>query len=217
VISALVFDFDGLILDTESSSYSTAAEVFAAHGVELSLEWWLGIIGTAEHPHWSELLEGELGAPIPDRELVLAARLERHHALIAAEQVRPGVVALLDEAAAANVPTAVASSSPHEWVVGHLERLGLIDRFAVLRCRDDVERTKPAPDLYLAACSALAADPATAVALEDSPNGIAAAKAAGLLCVAVPGPMTAGEDLAKADLIVASLADVDLAGLTALL
>jgi beta-phosphoglucomutase-like phosphatase (HAD superfamily) len=102
-------------------------------------------------------------------------------------------------------------------VAGNLDRLGILDRFSVLVTRDDVTLTKPAPDLYLLACRELDVLPALAVAFEDSPNGIAAAKAAGLACVAVPGPMTATLDLTAADLVVASLADVswsDLAALT---
>jgi HAD superfamily hydrolase (TIGR01509 family) len=217
VTHALVFDFDGLIVDTESSGFTTAAEVFAAHGHELSREWWHSIIGTAEHPHWSEVLEGLLGAPLPNRAQVLAERQARHHALVAEQPVRDGLVDLLDLAAEHDVPTAVASSSSREWVAGNLDRLGILDRFSVLVTRDDVTLTKPAPDLYLLACRELDVLPALAVAFEDSPNGIAAAKAAGLACVAVPGPMTATLDLTAADLVVASLADVswsDLAALT---
>jgi HAD superfamily hydrolase (TIGR01509 family) len=216
-LAALVFDFDGLILDTESSSFDTAAEVFTAHGVQLSREWWATIIGTAEHPHWSEVLERELGHPIPDRDAVLAARVQRHHELIALEAVRPGVVELLDEAEEAGIPVAIASSSPEGWVRGHIGRLDLERRFPVLRCREHTERTKPAPDLYLAACAALGVDPGHTVALEDSSNGVAAAKTAGLLCVAAPCAMTEGADLSAADLVVGSLANVTLRDLAALL
>lgn len=211
-LGALVFDFDGLLLDTETSAFTTAAEVFAAHRVTLDRAWWLSIIGTAEHPHWSEVLEGQLGGPLPDRDAVLAARIERHRALIAAEAVRPGIVELLDEAAAAGIPCAVASSSPRYWVEGHLDRLGLRRRFAAVRSRDDVAagRTKPAPDLFTAACSALGVDPPTAVALEDSAPGVAAALAAGMRVVGVPAGLTADADLSAADLVVPSLAGVGL-------
>ncbi len=211
-LSALVFDFDGLLLDTETSAFVTAAEVFAAHDVALDRVWWLSIIGTADHPHWSEILEAQLGGPLPDRQAVLARRIERHRALIAAEAVRPGIVELLDEADAAEVPCAVASSSPRHWVEGHLERLGLRHRFAAIRSRDDVgpERTKPAPDLFVAACEALGVDPATAVALEDSAPGVTAAIAAGMRVVGVPAGLTADADLSAADLVVPTLAGVGL-------
>ncbi|MGI8661804.1 MAG: HAD family hydrolase [Acidimicrobiales bacterium] len=213
LLEAIVFDFDGLVLDTETSSFTTAAEVFAAHGVELSLTWWSTIIGTAEHPHWSEILEAELGCAIADRDAVLAARTARHHELIELELLRPGVASLLDEADAAGIPVAIASSSPEQWVLGHVERLGLSARFATVRAREHAPRSKPAPDLYLAACAALDAAPAASVALEDSSNGVTAAKAAGLVCVAAPCAMTEGSDLSAADLIVGSLEVVDLAAL----
>jgi HAD superfamily hydrolase (TIGR01509 family) len=106
----------------------------------------------------------------------------------------------------------IASSSRHRWVDGHLERLGL-EGFECVRCRDDVERAKPFPDLYLAVCACLGVEPERAVALEDSANGIAAAKAAGLRCVAVPNPMTVDLDLSAADLRLASLADLSVADL----
>ncbi len=217
-LHAVVFDFDGLILDTETSSWSTAAEVFTAHGQDLSLEWWHTIIGTADHPHWSEILESRLGSPLPDRERVLAERLRRHHELVAAESVRPGVVELLGEVSAAGVRLAVASSSSREWVEGHLQRLGLRGLFEVLCCREDVGpgRSKPHPDLYQRACERLGAPPSRAVALEDSPNGVRAAKAAGMYCVGVPAGLTAGLDLSEADRVVSSLAELGLAELAAL-
>ena len=132
--------------------------------------------------------------------------------------MRPGVEALLDEADAAGIPCAVASSSAHDWVDSHLERLGLLHRFASVRCRDDVEpgRTKPAPDLFLAACDAVGADPTASVALEDSPNGVAGAVAAGMTVVGVAAGMTEGLPLLGAHLVVPSLAAVTLADLAAL-
>jgi HAD superfamily hydrolase (TIGR01509 family) len=219
VIDALVFDFDGLVLDTETCSYESVAAVFAAHGAPLDRSWWqYEILGGAEHPHWSVFLEERATRPIADIEKVKADRLVHHHALVAQEIVCPGVVELLDEAAASGVPCAIASSSSHGWVDGHLDRLGLLERFAVVRCGDDVApgRTKPAPDIFLAACAALDVDPVGAVALEDSPNGVAAAAAAGLTVVGVAAGMTAGLPLLGAHRVVTSLTEVRLADLAAL-
>jgi len=112
---------------------------------------------------------------------------------------------------------AVASSSSRAWVLGHLERLHLNADWDAVRTRDDVARTKPAPDLYLSAVAALGVAPKEAVAFEDSANGIAAAKDAGLLCVAVPNALTAGMDLSRADLRLASLAETPLESVLALL
>jgi HAD superfamily hydrolase (TIGR01509 family) len=209
-VAALVFDFDGLILDTEVPEFVTVREVFRAHGLDLALADWQQIIGRADHRHWLDWLEDELGEPLADRERVRVQRQARHHAMIAEMEVLPGVVALLDEAATRGVPVAVASSSSASWVEGHLETYGLASRVSLVRCRDHVARAKPWPDLFTAAVEGLGVDPAASVALEDSANGAAAAKAAGLFCVVAPNDITRGQDHSHADLVVASLAEVTL-------
>jgi len=215
-LAALVFDFDGLILDTETCTYETTAGIFAEHGVTLDVAWWHSTIGTADHPHWSEILADRLGRPV-DRAALVARREARRLAVLDGVPPCGGVIELLDAAATDGIPTAVASSSGLEWVGGHLERLGLRSRFAALITRDDLgganARTKPAPDVFLLAAERLGVEPAHCVAFEDSPNGVAAARAAGMWVVAVPGPMTAGLDLSAADLVVPSLAGVDLPAL----
>ena len=137
------------------------------------------------------------------------AKRSRWLDLIAAEEIRPGVLSLLDAAANADVPCGVASSSPSTWVERHLATHGLLDRFAVVRCADHVARPKPAPDLYLAACQALGVEPRHAVAFEDSRHGTAAAKAAGLYCVVCPNSITVTQDHGGADRVVVSLEEVD--------
>jgi HAD superfamily hydrolase (TIGR01509 family) len=214
-LEALVFDFDGLILDTEWPEFATVREEFAAHGLELLLEDWQHIVGRADHRHWFDWLEDELGRKL-ERSMVIERRRSRHHSLIAEQDVLPGVGELLDAARAAGLPTAVASSSSESWVGGHLERLGLLHRFDAVRCRDHVERAKPAPDLFLAAVEAVGANPARSVALEDSHHGCTAAGAAGLVCVVVPNDVTRTQRFEHADLVVGSLAEVSLDALTAL-
>jgi HAD superfamily hydrolase (TIGR01509 family) len=212
-VAALIFDFDGLIVDTETCTYETTAAIFAEHGATLDLAWWHSILGTADHAHWSDLLSQRIGRPV-DREAVVAQREERRLKIIQALPPCAGVVELLDAADAAGIPTAVASSSRLDWVGGHLDRLGLRHRFAEVATRDDVgdeaARTKPAPDLFLVAAERLGVPPAACVVLEDSPNGVAAGRAAGMVVVAVPGPMTRALDLSAADLVAASLVDIDL-------
>lgn len=214
-LDALIFDFDGLILDTEWPEFATVRDEFAHHGVELVLEDWQGIVGRADHRHWFDWLEEETGRAL-ERDVVVERRRQRHHALIAEQEILPGVISLLREAAVAGVPVGVASSSSEEWVAGHLERLGVLHHFEVVRCRDHVERAKPSPDLFLAALAALGADPQRSVALEDSHHGCSAAKAAGLVCVVVPNDVTRGAEFAHADLVVESLDEVSLADLTGL-
>ncbi len=218
-LAALLFDFDGLILDTETSEFVTVAETFTDHGLELSRDEWVSIIGTADHPHWTEMLEAALGRPITDPEVVLETRRARHHARISQEVIRPGVVELATAAHDAGLGVAVASSSPLDWVLGHLTGHGIDHLFPVRATRDDVghERTKPHPDLFLLAAERLGVDPTACVVLEDSEPGVTAANAAGCTTVGVPAGMTAHLAFAHADLVVPSLAHVDVAGLRALI
>lgn len=216
--AAILFDFDGLVLDTETSEYLTVAESFADHGLELSRDEWVSIIGTADHLHWTEMLETALGRPLDDLETILETRRARHHARISEEPLRPGVVELATEATVAGVGVAIASSSPLDWVQGHLQRFGVDHLFPVKATRDDVgkARTKPHPDLFLLAAERLGVDPADCVVLEDSEPGVAAANAAGCTTVAVPAGMTAGLTFAHADHVAASVADLDLARVAAI-
>jgi HAD superfamily hydrolase (TIGR01509 family) len=207
-VQALVFDFDGLILDTETSSYETARDVWAAHGADLAIARWQDRIGTHRRP-WIDDLEDLVG-PIPDREGVLERRIAAHHERLLAEAAMPGVHELVVQAAASGLGMAIASSSPQSWVTEHLARLELLEHFTVLSCWEEGLRPKPAPDVYLRALDRLGVAATEAVAFEDSPNGIAAAKAAGLRCIAVPNQMTASLDLSAADHVAASFLDLDL-------
>jgi HAD superfamily hydrolase (TIGR01509 family) len=212
VIRAIVFDFDGLILDTEEPVYRSWLEVYEAHGEDLPFERWVQIVGsttTGFHPQHH--LEERLGRPLPKE--VLDRRIGRRTEMILAQRVLPGVVQRLDEAREFGLKVGVASSSTNEWVRGHLARLGILDRFDCLRCRDDVEHAKPEPDLYIAVLDCLGVTAAEAIAVEDSPNGVAAAKRAGMRCVAIPNPITARLDLSHADLVLSSLAEVTVADL----
>jgi HAD superfamily hydrolase (TIGR01509 family) len=212
MIDALVFDFDGLILDTEGPDFQSWQEIYAAHGCSLPLTVWAVAIGTvgAFDPYVE--LERQLGRPI-DREAVRTLHQRRMFELIAAETVRPGVEAYLRDARRLGIRVAVASSSPRDWVAGHLARLGLLEHFACLRCSDDVREVKPSPELYQSALLALGVPPEQAIALEDSPNGVLAAKRAGLFCVAVPNSLTRQLPLDHADLTVSSLQELPLQAL----
>ena len=212
VLRAIVFDFDGLILDTEQPIYQSWLEVYRAHGEELPFDRWMQIVGSnnaAFDPKAN--LEERLARALPQD--VLDARLRRRTELVLEQAVRPGVAELAAGARAAGVRTGVASSSTRAWVEDHLARLGIDDRFECVRCRDDVKTVKPAPDLFLAVASCLDAAPAQSVAIEDSYNGVLAAKAAGMACIAVPNTITASQDFSRADLVVESLAGLTPQGL----
>ena len=145
-----------------------------------------------------------------DREEVARRRSARFEALLPELNVLPGVESLLGQASAAGVHAAIASSSTSSWVDLHLRRLGLDDRFDPIVTRDHVSDAKPASDLYFTVCELLGIEPDEAVALEDSANGLKAAKGAGLYCIVVPNRITSNFDLGLADHRVESLAELDL-------
>ena len=207
MLKAVIFDLDGTILDTETPEFVSWQEAYAAHGVSLAQAVWSQAIGTADSG-WDPYvhLETLLGGPI-DRATLGATRHARFDELMGAAEPRAGVVAWLDEARDLGLRVGLASSSGAAWVSRFLDALGLRDRFAVLATRDRVAHSKPAPDLYELALSDLGVGADEALAVEDSPNGVAAAKAAGLFCVAVPNPLTADLALDGADLVLGSLAE----------
>jgi HAD superfamily hydrolase (TIGR01509 family) len=213
MIRAVIFDFDGLILDTEGPEFQAWQEIFQRHDRQLPLETWAACIGTSSDafdPY--AYLESVLGRQV-DRQAIRCQWRQRRDELLAPQTVLPGVQAYLAEAAHLGLQLGVASSSSRAWVTGHLARLGLLTHFAVIQCADDVQATKPNPASYQAALTALNVSPIQTVALEDSPNGILAAKRAGLWCVAVPNAITRHLPLDRADMQLASLTEMPLAQL----
>lgn len=214
-IRALILDFDGLILETESACFEAWKALFARHGCAYSLNEFLQIVGTHNSvldPR--QLLEQRCGRTL-DWEQLDPERMQIERNLGASLVPQPGVLPLLEAARARGLRLAVASSSSHGWVDGHLERHGLLGFFASTVCRGDAPQVKPAPDLYLEAARRLAVRPEEAMAFEDSHNGSLAAKRAGLWCVAVPSPITASQDFRHADLCLETLAGLDLEALLA--
>jgi HAD superfamily hydrolase (TIGR01509 family) len=209
VIRAIIFDFDGLILDTEEPIYRSWLEVYEAHGEALPFERWVQTVGsTTEEFHPQHHLEERLGRPLSQD--VIDRRIGRRTELILAQQVLPGIVQHIDAARSLGLKLGVASSSTRDWVTGHLERLGILGRFDCVRCRDDVNKAKPAPDLYIAVLDCLGVKASEALAIEDSPKGVIAAKSAGMRCVAIPNNITARLDLSHADLVLRSLSEMTL-------
>jgi HAD superfamily hydrolase (TIGR01509 family) len=215
MIRALIFDFDGLILETELPDLLAWQKVYREYGCRLSLSKWLTVIGGHETPFDPAAdIEEQLGRPV-DREAIRARHDEHGAELIAGLPVRPGVEDVIADARRLGLKLAVASSSKRAWVGGQLERLGLLRHFAVIKTGEDVERVKPDPALFLAALDALGVGPDEAIVFEDSAHGITGAKAAGIFCVAVPNDLTRRLDLSHADMRLDSLADVTLEELLA--
>lgn len=213
MIEALIFDFDGLILDTETPDYQSWKELYEAYGCDLPIDLWQSNIGAVDHFDPYAYLEAQLGKRL-DRKQISQQRRQRDDELLAAQTILPGVEQYLIDARQLGLRTGLASSSDHSWVDRHLDQLRLNHYFEVVICRDDVgNRGKPQPDVYLATIAALQVEPGQGLALEDSPNGVAAAKQAGLFCVAVPNEMTRQLDFARADYRLNSLASMPLTAL----
>jgi HAD superfamily hydrolase (TIGR01509 family) len=212
-LEAVVFDFDGLIIDSEWAIYETARAAFTVHGHDLTVEAWATIVGLGEDDDdlaWSTLLHA-MGIDDLDRDAFSATHAAQERANRDALPLLPGVEVLVDSLTAAGVPIGVASSSSVGWLERHLGRLGLVQRFGAIVGADAVGGVgKPAPDVYLRACADLGAAPARSVALEDSGHGVTAAKAAGMVAVAVPSRITRHNDLTHADLVVGSLEDLSI-------
>jgi len=210
MIRALIFDFDGLILETETPVYQSWRELYASLGCRLSFEKWADTIGKAEGQFDPfDDIEEQMGRAV-DRETLGASRRQHELELIARQPALPGVQAILDTAVRMSLMIGLASSSSCDWVSQHLTRLGLFDCFDTIKASDDVAHTKPDPDLYYAVLAALDLKPDQAIVFEDSPNGILAAKRAGLFCVAVPNQMTTRLNLSHADMRLNSLAALPL-------
>lgn len=208
-IKGFIFDFDGLILDTELIHFRSWQEEFESYGFTLPFEDWLKTIGTdtsGYHParHLADLTGGQI-----DPELAERTVLHRCAQMLESEALLPGVEAFILKASANRIPLAVASSSPRQWVTSHLETHHLTQYFQRIVCSDEVQKVKPDPALYLIAARDLGIIPQEGLAFEDSLNGLKAAKAAGLRCYAIPNAITTHLDLSMADKIYTSFLELD--------
>lgn len=203
-LRAVLLDFDGLICDTEQAAFQSWAELYASYGLRFTAPVWARMAGRrdGERVALADLSE-RLGAPVADA--VRQGRLRRKHELCQGQALRPGVARLLRDAARHGLKRAVVSSSSRSWVEPHLVRLGVRDLFGDLVVGDLVERHKPAPDLYHLALRRLDVAGPEALAFEDSPTGVRAARGAGLRCVAVPNAVCDAADLGEADLVMDTL------------
>jgi len=212
-VRALLFDFDGLIVDTESTSLASWQWLYAQHGQELTLDRWSAAIGTLGGFDALAHLEALVGSPL-ERDALDARRLEHELMLVEAEQLRPGIAEYLADAEELGLRKAIVSSASRRWIDSHLRRLERLYGWdAIVTADHDQARAKPSPTLYLEALERLSVSADDAVAFEDSPNGIRAARAAGIYCVGVPNAVTASLGLDEADLVLDSLASMPLAEL----
>lgn len=216
MIKAIVFDFDGLILDTESNEFKAYQDVYRHHGGELTLDVWSRVVGTdmlaVFNPY--EHLEQLVGKPV-DRDRFQQMRRKLFLDRMEEEQLRPGVVSVLEQGKRLGLKIGLASSSTYEWVDGYLTKHGIRDYFTCIRTKDNVAKVKPDPELYVQAVECLGVKPEEALAFEDSPNGSLAAFRAGLHCVVVPNSVTETLPFGQISRRIVTLEDVDLQQLIA--
>jgi putative hydrolase of the HAD superfamily len=208
-VSAVVFDFDGLLMDTESTSLASWRYEWSQWGLSLDE-------GTFFADHGGDVTEERYAAlaaaagPSYDRQLSHARRTAYRDRLHQGLGLAAGIPGWISDAASLGLRLAVASSSPRSWVAGHLERAGVAEIFEVLACGDEVAGHKPAPDVYVLALHRLGVGSGCAVAVEDTAHGVAAARAAGLRCIAIPNPFADRSRFGEANLVLASAAELSL-------
>jgi putative hydrolase of the HAD superfamily len=208
-IEAVIFDFDGLLMDTESTALAAWQYEYRVHGLELDLTtFWADHGGDVTEQRYSLL--AELAGPAFDRALSDARRREYRDRLHESLQLNPGIPSWFDEAATLGLRLAVASSSPTEWVHKMLAAVNSLDVFELTACGEEVAAPKPDPAVYLLALQRLGLHGRQAIAVEDSPHGVAAARAAGMRCIAIPNRHTDSARFGAADVVLASAADASL-------
>lgn len=205
---ALIFDFDGLILDTESAEVEIWNDFYAKVGLTFTMDAYINAIGSnsPEDFHPAILLADREGE---ERSFEQIRQDFRKIAYLRCEQLEAmdGVVDLIKNAKTKGYFLAVGSSAAYSWVQTHLNRLGLLDAFDAIVTFDNVERAKPAPDIYLKVLETLGVSPENALVFEDSQNGVLAAHRAGIRAIAVPNPITAIQDFFLATAVLPSLAN----------
>lgn len=211
-IEAVIFDFDGLLMDTESTALAAWQNEYRLHGVELDLAtFWADHGGDVTEQRYAML--ARIAGPAFDRAVSEARRREYRDRLHESLELNPGIPAWLDEARELGLRLAVASSSPTEWVAKLLAGVNSFDRFELTACGEEVAAPKPDPAVYLLALHRLGLDGRRAIAVEDSPHGVAAARAAGMRCIAIPNRHTNPDRYAAADVVLTSAADASLAAI----
>ncbi|MBM7604316.1 HAD superfamily hydrolase (TIGR01509 family) [Metabacillus crassostreae] len=209
MIKAIIFDFDGLILDTETHEYEVLSEIFKEHDCELPLSVWGKVIGTKSDFSPYTYLEEQANKVI-DHSSIKKQLEERFTKRIHLEEARPGVIDYIMTAKELGLKVGLASSSSYKWVSTHLKRLNLLDEFECIRTSDHVEQVKPDPALYVEAAKCLNVEPEECIAFEDSANGALAAKRAGMKCVIVPNSVTKNLDFCEVEHRLETMAHMDL-------
>jgi HAD superfamily hydrolase (TIGR01509 family) len=210
MISALLFDYDGVLWDSEVAALQSWRETYAEYGQDLDLDDFATRLGTVGGVDLVAQLERLVGTPL-DHKAVERRRWERKIELVRQLKPRPGILTYIAEARDRGLAVALVSTDDTEWIMTGLTILGLQGAFDFIECAEgDRTRAKPSAALYLSALRRLGISQEEAIAIEDSPNGIRSAKAAGVFCLCYANAVTRQLDLSEADVVVESLADLQL-------
>ncbi len=207
---ALIFDFDGLIIDTEWAAFEAWSAIYREHGQVLPLELWVLCVGSGYGMFDPVVHLGQLTGESLDRQALIHDKEQRKKQQASLLGPMPGVLDRIREAQLLGLHLGLATSSAAVSVLGHAERLGVLSAFQAVVTADQVKNIKPHPELYQLCAQNLGIEPRECIVFEDSLNGVKAAKAAGMTCIAVPNRVTAGLDFSLADLVVESLLHVNL-------
>lgn len=212
-IRGIIFDFDGLICDTESTELLAWEWLFEKYEVPFPIQKYQESIGSVFDDQTPFVVLKDAVGPDFDAEKANKLYRQYHNELIQVEPLMPGVLEYLEYAWETGLSIGLASSSPLSWIEQHLKRLEIIHFFASIKTRDDVKHTKPDPELFLTSLASLNLQSNETISLEDSPNGMIASKAAGLITAAVPNLVTKILTINNADMALNSLLDIPLADL----
>ncbi len=212
MIKGVIFDFDGLILDTETPLYKAYNNVFLTYNSEIPLERWQMEVGTKSTFSSLDYLEQKIKKKV-NKIALKEQTMKKYLSNINAENARPGVEAYLQEAKQLNLKIGLASSSSYKWVSEHLNRLNILHYFQCIKTADDVEKVKPDPALYKEAAKCLGLEPEECLVFEDSANGAKAAKRANMKCVIVPNEITASMNFCQVEHRLLSMEEMSLGSL----
>ncbi len=217
MIKAIIFDFDGTIIDTETAWYITFRDAYKSHDIDLTLQQYSQCLGTSLHsfnPYTH--LKTHYNLPIDLEEFKQSVQ-KKHTNMMIKESVRPGILKLLETAKSKKLKIGLASSSERAWIDKFVKLHGIEDYFECYCTADTVSKVKPDPELYLQALKKLGVEPSEAIAIEDSPNGARAAVAAGIPTVVIKNDITKLLPFSEGHHTIDSLANYELDALIELI
>lgn len=212
MLKAVIFDMDGVLVDTEPTYDKHLIKYLKTRfDIDVDKNFFDDKRGLSSHAFWEKVLI-EFNLTHSMEEIVTHARQTYYEFLIKNPILKPidGISELIDSLLKANIPIAVASSASLRRINMMFETSGLLNKFKVITCADDVEKGKPHPDIYLKAAEKLGVNPKDCIAIEDATNGVKSAKSAGMKVIAFKDPIHNQQDLSEANLIIKNFSELDL-------